>query len=99
EQIASEIAIIDRGCVVVCGGLDDLKQKYQRIRVVFADGLRDVRWADGAEHIRQVGRTVSILARRNVEAILAQARSLPDTTVERHPVTLKDLFLDHVRTN
>ncbi len=99
EQIAAEIVIIDKGRAVVSGVMEDLKQKYQRISVVFADGVRDVRWVDGAEHIRQEGRMVSILAGRNIEGIMAQARALPRTTVERHSVTLKELFLDHVRTN
>ena len=79
--------------------MDDLTQKYQRISVVFADGVRNVRWVDGAEHIRQEGRMVSILAGRNIEGIMAQARALPGTTVESQAVTLKELFLDHVRTN
>ena len=37
--------------------------------------------------------------RRNVDAIVAQARSVPGTSVERHPVTLKEIFLEHVRSN
>ncbi|HEX4810554.1 MAG TPA: ABC transporter ATP-binding protein [Bryobacteraceae bacterium] len=100
EQIADQIAIIDQGRAIVGGALEDLKRRYQRICVVFADGVRgDIRWADGAEHIRREGRMVSILAGRNVEAIMAQARSLPGTIVERYPVTLKELFLDHMRAN
>ncbi|MCU1263065.1 MAG: transporter related [Bryobacterales bacterium] len=100
EQIADRIAIIDKGREIISGELDDLKRQYQRIRVVFADGVRgDVRWVEGAEHIRQEGRMVSILSRRNVEGIMAQARSLPGTTVERYPVTLKELFLDHMRAD
>ncbi|HEY3743396.1 MAG TPA: ABC transporter ATP-binding protein [Bryobacteraceae bacterium] len=99
EQIASHIVIIDKGRAVVTGTLDDLKKRYQRISIVFADGVRDIRWVDGAEHIRQEGRMISILAGRNIEGIIAQARSLPRTTVESHSVTLKELFLDHVRTN
>jgi ABC-2 type transport system ATP-binding protein len=100
EQIADQITIIDKGRAIVGGALEDLKRQYQRICVVVADGVRgDIRWVDGAEHIRQEGRMVSILAGRNVEGIMAQARSLPGTTVERHPVTLKELFLDHMRAN
>jgi ABC-2 type transport system ATP-binding protein len=100
EQIADRIAILDKGRAIVGGALEDLKRQYQRICVVFADGVRgDIRWVDGAEHIRREGRMVSILAVRNVEGILAQARSLPGATVERHPVTLKELFLDHMRAN
>jgi ABC-2 type transport system ATP-binding protein len=100
EQTADHITIIDKGRAIVSGELEDLKQQYQRISVTFADGVQPgIRWIDGAEHIRQEGRMVSILSRRNVEGIVAQARSFPGTTVDRRPVTLKELFLDHVRAD
>ena len=31
-------------------------------------------------------------------ALVAQAQSLPGASVERFPVTLKEIFLEHVRT-
>ena len=99
EQIADHVAIIDRGLTVVTGALDDLKAQYQRLRVVFEREPARVTWVDGAEHVRQDGRTVSILASRNVEAIVQQARSLPGASVERYPVNLKEIFLEHVRSN
>jgi ABC-2 type transport system ATP-binding protein len=99
EQIADHVAIIDRGRTVVSGALDDLKVQYQRLRIVFQQQPCPVDWVDGAEHVRQEGRTVSILASRNVEAIVSQARSLPGASVERYPVSLKEIFLEHVRSN
>jgi ABC-type multidrug transport system ATPase subunit len=100
EQIADRVCIIDHGAAVVTGSLDDLKTQYQRLRVVLGEELRaPVQWGDGAEHIRQEGRTVDILVSRNVEAIINQARVLPGASVERFPVTLKEIFLDHVRSN
>ena len=100
EQIADHVGIIDRGLVVVAGLLDDLKVQYERLQVVFEnDSALPIRWVDGAESIRSEGRMVSILASRNVEAILEQAQSIPGATVERFPVTLKDIFLEHVRRN
>ncbi len=100
EQIADRVCIIDQGAAVVTGSLDDLKTQYQRVRVVFGEELpAPVQWAEGAEHVRQDGRIVEILASRNVEAIVNQARSLPDASVERFPVTLKEIFLEHVRRN
>lgn len=98
EQIADHVSIIDRGRTVVSGALDDLKTQYQRLRVMFPHEAARVAWVDGAEHVRQEGRTVSILASRNVDAIVQQARSLPGTSVERYPVTLKEIFLEHVRS-
>ena len=100
DQIADHVCIIDRGRAIVAGSLDDLKVQYQRLQIVFAEEPRTpVRWVDGAEHIRQEGRSVSILASRNIDAILDQARSLPGASVERFPVTLKEIFLEHVRSN
>jgi ABC-2 type transport system ATP-binding protein len=100
EQIADHVAIIDHGKTIVSGALDDLKMQYQRLQIVFQrEPAAAVRWADGAEHVRQDGRTISILASRNVDAILEQARSLPGASVEKHPVTLKEIFLEHVRNN
>jgi len=67
---------------------------------VFANAVQmPTRWADGVESVRQEGRVVSILASRNVEAIVEQARALQGSAVERFPVTLKEIFLEHVRSN
>lgn len=99
EQIADHIAIIDRGRVIVGGALDDLKAQYQRLRIVFPRDPGRVAWLDGAEHVRQEGRTVSILASRNVAAIVEQARSLPGASVEQFPVSLKEIFLEHVASH
>jgi ABC-2 type transport system ATP-binding protein len=98
EQIADHVCIVDRGRAIVAGSLDDLKSQYQRLRLVFEKEVHvPGRWVDGVEHVRQEGRMISILANRNVDAIVEQARSLPDTSVERFPVTLKEIFLEHVR--
>jgi ABC-2 type transport system ATP-binding protein len=100
ELIADHIGIIDQGKMIVAGSLDDMKAQYQRLQVVFANSVElPARWADGVESVRQEGRVVSILASHNVEAIVEQARSLPGTAVERFPVTLKEIFLEHVRSN
>jgi ABC-2 type transport system ATP-binding protein len=100
ELIADHIGIIDRGKMIVSGALDDMKAQYQRLTVVFADSVRTpTRWADGVESVRQEGRTLSILASHNIDAIVEQAQSLPGTAVELYPVTLKEIFLEHVRSN
>ena len=99
EQIADHIAIIDRGRKVVDGALDDLKVQYQRLHVVFERQPAPISWPPGADYIRQEGRTISILASRNVDAIVEQARSFPGASVERFPVSLKEIFLEHVRSN
>jgi ABC-2 type transport system ATP-binding protein len=100
DLIADHIGIIDQGKMIVAGSLDDIKARYQRLQVVFVNpvGL-PARWADGVESVRQEGRVVSILASHNIDAIAEQARSIPGAVVERFPVTLKEIFLEHVRSN
>jgi ABC-2 type transport system ATP-binding protein len=98
EQIAEHVCIIDRGRAVVAGALDYLKAQYQRIQVVVDRELNEpVRWVDGVVKVRQEGRMLSLLVSRNVEAILAQIRSLPGASTEQFPVSLKDIFLETVR--
>lgn len=100
EQIADRVAIVDAGKTLVCGELDDLKTRYQRLSVVCsAEPPSDIHRLDGVESVRRNGRMLSILLSRNVESVTAQLRQLPDAVVERFPVTLKDIFLEHVGNN
>ncbi len=99
EQIADHICIIESGRAVVAGSLDDLKCQYQRVQIILDRELSaPVQWAGGVEHVREQGRTVSLLVNGNSDALVAQAQSLPGASVERFPVTLKEIFLEHVRS-
>jgi len=100
EQIADNICIIDKGRSIVAGVLDDLKAQYQRFRIVLENDLpAGIRWVDGVENVRQEGRTISLLASRNADAVAAQIGSLSGATMERFPVGLKEIFLEHVRSD
>ena len=86
--------------MIVSGSLDDLKASYQRLQIVLADSSQPPsHWPAGVESVHQEGRVTSILASHNVDAIAAEAQSIPGATVERFPVTLKEIFLEHVRSN
>jgi len=100
DLIADHIGIIDQGRMIVSGSLDDIKARYQRLRVVLEKPVElPVRWEDGVESVRQEGRMISLLTSRNVDAIVEQAQSIPGAVVERYPVTLKEIFLEQVRSN
>ncbi|HWG76249.1 MAG TPA: ABC transporter ATP-binding protein [Steroidobacteraceae bacterium] len=100
EQIADHVAIIDRGRTLIWGNLDDIKAHYQRLSIVCAgEPPVDIGRLDGIESIRRNGRMLSILVSRNADAITAQLRQSLGGIVERFPVTLKELFLEHVGNN
>jgi ABC-2 type transport system ATP-binding protein len=100
EQIADHVCIVDRGRAVVAGALDDLKSRYQRLHVVFSEmPPQSVTWVDGVERVKHDGRMLSIFASRNIDAVINQVRSLPGASVEQFPVTLKEIFLECVRSH
>jgi ABC-2 type transport system ATP-binding protein len=100
ELIADHIGIVDRGRMIVSGSLDDMKVQYQRLQMVFPDPMMlPKQWVDGVESMRQEGRMVSIIASHNADAIVDQVQAIPGIVVERFPVTLKEIFLEHVRSN
>ncbi|HEX7359984.1 MAG TPA: ABC transporter ATP-binding protein [Bryobacteraceae bacterium] len=100
EQIADYVTIVDHGKAIVGDSLDDLKARYRRLHIVFeSEPGTPFRWAEGVECLHQEGRSISILASRNVEELIEQARSVPGASVEEFPVSLKEIFLEHVRSN
>jgi ABC-2 type transport system ATP-binding protein len=100
ELIADHIGIIEHGKMVVHGSLDDMKARYQRLQVVLADSAdMPSDWPDGVESLRQEGRVLSIVTDRNADAIAERAQAIPGTTVERFSMTLKEIFMEHVRSN
>jgi ABC-2 type transport system ATP-binding protein len=99
EQVADHVAIIDRGRTLLCGELDELKTRYQRLSLVCSnEPPSDLGRIGGVVSVRRDGRMLSLLVSRNAEAIAAQLRQLPGAAIERFPVTLKELFLEHVGT-
>jgi ABC-2 type transport system ATP-binding protein len=98
EQICDRVCLIDEGQIVIDGLLDDLKSQYRRILLVF-DGEPPATLADlpGVDNIRRRGRTASLLAHEDVDALLERTRGLGPRSVEVRPVSLKELFLEHVK--
>jgi ABC-type multidrug transport system ATPase subunit len=98
EQIADQISIIERGKIVVEGALDDLKENYRRIHMVFEKEAPQVALAAvGASQFRREGRSLTVFADRNVETIVDQAYLHDAVSVDVAPVTLKEIFLECAR--
>lgn len=99
EQIADHVAIIDRGATVVCGGLDELRARYQRIQLVFDNEAPPVILrSPGVQRVDRRGRVVTILSAAGSSAVLDEARGYRPTAIDVTPVSLKEIFLDSVRT-
>lgn len=97
EQIADRVAIIDRGRTALEGALDDLRESYRRIELVFDGDAPAVQFrSPGAARVERKGRMLTVLASTGGEQIIEEARSLGAVSAEAWPVTLKELFLEIV---
>ena len=98
EQIADHVAIIDRGRLVVSGALDDVRDRYQRVQLVFdGDPPRVEFRVAGVIRVERHGRVMTVLT-SDREALIAEAKTLGPSSIDASPVTLKDIFLESVRT-
>lgn len=100
ERIADQVCILHAGRLVLDSSLDDLRQSYRRIDLVFPNipVEHDFRIA-GVEEIRIRGNQMSVIASRNAEAVVARAHDLRVTSFEVTPVGLRDIFLQQVKEN
>jgi ABC-2 type transport system ATP-binding protein len=97
DQIADRVAIIHRGRAVVTGALDDLRENFRRIQLVFDGDAPDAAFrARGVERVRRKGRVLTVLSSAGADPILDEARALCPVSVEVVPVTLKEIFLETV---
>jgi ABC-2 type transport system ATP-binding protein len=97
DQIADHVAIIDRGCAVVTGALDDLRESYRQIQFVFdGDAPQAGFRAPGVVRVRRKGRMLTVMASGGTEEIVAEASAMRPLSVEVVPVTLKEIFLETV---
>lgn len=97
EQIADHIAILDQGRAVFEGPLDDLRERFCRIEIVF-DGdapLAQFR-SPGIARLERKGRVLTVLANGDAERIIEEARSFGSVSAQVLPITLKEIFLETV---
>jgi ABC-2 type transport system ATP-binding protein len=70
ERVADRVYILDKGSLVVNASLDQLRESYRRIDLVFPVPPQECEFhLRGVEKIRTNGRQVSVLSSRNAEVI------------------------------
>jgi ABC-2 type transport system ATP-binding protein len=97
DQIADHVAIIDRGRAVVSGALDDLRENFRRIQLVFDGAAPEATFRTPVVgRVRREGRILTVLSSDGAESVLSEARALGPVSIDVVPVTLKDIFLESV---
>jgi ABC-2 type transport system ATP-binding protein len=97
DQIADRIAIVDRGRVVVSGGLDDLRASYCRIQLVFDGAAPEPAFrSPGLVRVVRNHRVLSVVVSGGADRFIDEARRLQPVSIDSEPLTLKDVFLETV---
>jgi len=100
EQIADQVAIIDRGRIAVLGALDDLKDSYRRVTAVFDwEVPSQLSSLAGGMPVKSDGRVLSVLTNGGTDEIVNRAYSFNAVSVDVAPVTLKEIFIECKRTD
>jgi ABC-2 type transport system ATP-binding protein len=99
ERIADRVCIIDHGTLVEDFSLDELQQDYRRVTLGFATNppVDEFRMT-GIRRIRRADRQLSVLVRGNADAVAAQGRSMNAVSVDVVPISLREVFLESVRS-
>jgi ABC-2 type transport system ATP-binding protein len=94
ERVADQVCILERGRLVADVSLDEIRQSYRQIDVVFPfdPASLEVR-LDGVESCQSRGRQLSLFATGHTEEIVAWARSFEASAIEVAPVGLREVFL------
>jgi ABC-2 type transport system ATP-binding protein len=97
DQIADSVTVMHRGRAVVSGALDDLRESYRRIQLVFeGEAPEPALRAPGIARVRRNGRVLTVLSSAGAEGVLDETRRLQPVSVDVTPVTLKEIFLETV---
>jgi ABC-type multidrug transport system ATPase subunit len=97
DQIADRIAIIHDGRAVVTGALDDLRESFRRVQIVFDRDAPDHPFrTPGVVRAHRSGRVLTVLSSAGADPIVEEARALGPVSVDVVPVTLKEMFLETV---
>jgi ABC-2 type transport system ATP-binding protein len=100
ERVADHVCILEKGSLLMDASLDQLRQFYRRIDLVFPalPPEREFR-ISGVRRIQTSGHQMSVFANDNADEVIQRARDLNAVSVEVAPVGLRDIFLETVKEN
>jgi len=97
EQVADRVLLIDGGRLLLDASLDTIAEEFRRVRGVYDEPVSVDTLGLGGARVEAEGRTVSVLARRDVDLVVERMRAGPAVAVDVLPLTLKEVVLETIR--
>jgi len=99
ERVADRVCVIDHGRLVVDASLDEIRRDFRRLEFAFAAQPVESDWrGEDVSSIQANGRHLTVLVKRNADAIVERAYAAGAVSVESTAVSLREVFLDAVST-
>ena len=100
DQIADHVAVVDRGRTIVSGSLDDIRDRFRRIHIVFDGDAPAISFrTSGVIRSRRDGRVLTVFASDGAPAIAEEARAFNAVSIDVTPLSLKEIFLESVNAS
>lgn len=100
ERVADQVCILEKGRLLVDASMDELRQFYRRIDLVFSSLPPECEFQiSGVERIQTSVRQMCVFASSNADAVIQRAHEWNAVSVEVAPVGLREIFLKTVEGN
>lgn len=98
ERLASRVAFVDEGRVVLEEAVDELLGGFRRVQVVCDDGAAVPSRLElpGLRHVHRSGSVIHAVAELRSDDALESLRRTPGLRVETFPLTLEEVFVEVV---
>ncbi len=93
ERVADWVAIIDKGSLVWCSPLDELKAKVKRIVLSFDELPAALTGVDGVVNTERSGRQIAAIVNTYSDQTLEAAKSLKPTDIRVDDMPLEDIMV------
>ncbi|MBM3760486.1 MAG: hypothetical protein FJW36_09600 [Acidobacteria bacterium] len=99
EQIADHLCLVHKRVCLKQGPLDDLRSATRRIQFGLEATPDQLAQLQKLGSLRQSGLSISIFTDENTDQILSLARDFGAFDIAAHPVPLREMFVDLVRSH
>ncbi len=98
ERLADWVAMMDRGRIVLCGPLDQIKAAHRRLSLRFDEPRTQPPRLAGALYSEGFGRDWTTVCNVPVESLAGEAAGLGARIVDDHVPSLDEIFVARVRS-